>query len=512
MRVIGDLSRLNAVRYPHKPALLMDGEAMTYAELEARSNQLAHGLIERGVAPGDRVALLAYNRLDYAVVVQAAAKCGAILVPMNFRLAAGEIAQVLADAEPKVLFMEPGFQAAVDKAQSNLAQRPEIVLLADDRASPMTLAGLSHGQPDGPPPVEVAPESPCVIIYTSGTTGLPKGVLVSHATYFRMYVAQAMEARLIHDETFLIAVPMFHAAGLNMCLNQCLFMGSTGVIHSGPFDADVILKLIQDHRITLAVLVPTTLSVLAFHPRLGDYDVSSLRHIFYGSMPITPKVLDRALEVFPDVLFFQGYGSTECGMVGVLRAEDHPRYAQFTGREAIMTESRIVDEDGQDTPVGGVGEIISRQACMGMIGYWRNPEATAQTIREGWIHSGDLARVEPGGLFTVVDRMKDVIISGGENIYPKEVENVLSNHPAVREVAVFGIPDDHYGETVCAAVSFRPDRSATAEELQAFCAEHIAAYKRPRKIDIHPGGLPRNSSDKIQKPLLRQPYWEAARR
>ena len=177
-----------------------------------------------------------------------------------------------------------------------------------------------------------------------------------------------------------------------------------------------------------------------------------------------------------------------------------------------MTESRIVDEQGRDVPVGGVGEIIVRQASMGMIGYWRKPEATAQTIQGGWIYSGDLARAGPDGLFTLVDRMKDVIISGGENIYPKEVENVLSTHPAVREVAVFGIPDERYGETVCAAVSFQPDASATTEELQAFCAQRIAAYKRPRKIDIHPGGLPRNSSDKIQKPLLRRPYWDAVRR
>ena len=510
MRVIGDLSRLNAVRYPAKTALIMDGRSMTYAELEARSNQLAHGLIARGTAPGDRVALLAYNRLDYAVLVQAVAKCGAILVPMNFRLAPGEIAQVLADAEPSALFMEPGFQAAVDQALTGLGAKPEVVLLTDDGSSDdrLSLHSLSNGQPSTPPPVEVDPQSPCVILYTSGTTGKPKGVLASHAMYFKMFAAQAIEARLIHDEVFLIAVPMFHAAGLNMCLNQSLFMGSTGVIHRGPFDADVILKLISEHHITLTVLVPTTLRILAFHPRLSDYDVSSVRHIFYGSMPITPEVLARAFEAFPGVLFWQGYGSTECGMVGVLRAEDHPRFAHFTGRQAIMAESRIVDDQGQDVPVGGVGEIIVRQASMGMLGYWRNPEATAETIRDGWIQSGDLARVEPDGMFTLVDRKKDVIISGGENIYPKEVETVLSTHPAVKEVAVFGVPDAHYGESVCAAVAFWPDRSASAEELIAFCTGQIASYKRPRRVDIHPEGLPRNASDKIQKPLLRKPYWD----
>jgi acyl-CoA synthetase (AMP-forming)/AMP-acid ligase II len=510
MRVIGDLSRLNAVRYPGKTALVMDGQAMTYAELEARSNWLANALIARGIAPEDRVALLAYNRLDYAVVVQGVAKCGAILVPMNFRLAAGEIAQVLADAEPSVLFMEPSFREAVDQAMAGLSRRPEIVLLTDGASSEdaPSLGGLSAGQSEAPPAVEVDPQSACVILYTSGATGRPKGVLGSHAMYFRMFCSQAIEARLIHDEVFLIAVPMFHAAGLNMCLNQSLFMGSTGVIHRGPFDPEVILGLIARHRVTVTVTVPTTLRLLAGHPRLSDYDVSSVRHIFYGSMPITPEAIEQALEAFPNVLFWQGYGSTECGMVGVLRAEDHPHHAACTGREAVLTESRIVDEAGRDVGVGEVGEIIVRQASMGMLGYWRNPQATAETIRDGWIHSGDLARREADGLFTLVDRKTDVIISGGENIYPKEVETVLAAHPAVREVAVFGIPDQRYGETVCAAVAFWPGQSADPSELEAFCAGRIAGFKRPRRIDIHPDGLPRNASDKVQKPLLRKPYWE----
>ncbi len=504
MKVIGDLSRLNARRYPEKAALVMDGATLTYAELDARSNQLANGLIGLGLQPGERAAVLSYNRLDFAIVVQAVAKCGAILVPMNFRFAAPEVRQVIADAEPAVLFIEPGFAAMVEEALGQAAVRPRIVLLADDGGA-LTLSGLCDGVSAAPPPVDVDPASPCVILYTSGTTGQPKGVLASHAMYFRMFAAQSIEARLIHEEVFLIAVPMFHAAGLNMALNQCLYMGSTGIIHRGPFDPEVILGLVQAHAITLAILVPTTLSVLAFHPRLAAFNVSSLRHIFYGSMPITPKVLDRALEVFPQVLFFQGYGSTECGMVGVLRAEDHPRHSQHTGRQAILTESRIVDEEGREVPEGGVGEIIVRQASMGMIGYWRNPAATAETIRDGWIYSGDLARVDPGGLFTLVDRRKDVIISGGENIYPKEVETVLGEHPAIREVAVFGIPDEHYGETVCAAVAFRPGQSATVEEMQAFCTGKLASYKRPRRIDIH-DALPRNASDKVQKPLLRAAY------
>jgi acyl-CoA synthetase (AMP-forming)/AMP-acid ligase II len=508
MRVIGDLSRLNAIRYPQKIALRMGGQTLTYDQLDARSNQLAHALIARGVTPGDRIALLAYNRLDYAVVTQGVAKCGAILVPMNFRLAPQEIGTVLRDCEPEFLFMEPGFQPAVKEAMGD--DGPVIVLLPEDgalAAGAPTLETFCKGQPGSAPAVEVSQDAPCVIMYTSGTTGTPKGVLVSHETYFRMYLATAVEASLRHDDVYLMAVPMFHAAGLNMMLHQALFLGASGVIHRGAFEPDLILRMIQDHRVTFAVMVPTTVGMLAFHPGVEAYDVSSLDKIFYGSMPITPRILDQALKILPNVAFTQLYGSTESGMLGVLRWTDHDRWSQTTGRQALLSEMLIVDDDGQPVPVGGVGEVIGAQRTMGMIGYWRNEKATAETIRNGWIYTGDLARVEPEGFFTLVDRRKDLIISGGENIYPKEVEIILAAHPAVREVSVFGVAHELYGESVCAAVSFFPGQAASSENLIAFCKGKIAGYKIPRRIEIL-AALPRNASDKVQKGVLKAQFGE----
>jgi len=515
MRVIGDLSRVNARRYPTKVALRLGDATLTYAELDARSNQLAHALIARGVAVGDRVALLAHNRLDFAVVTQAIAKAGAIIVPMNFRLQAGEIRYILENAEPKVLLMEAGFTDAVADAVGGMSgPGPEIIILADDDA-PATLAptlrSISEGRPTTQPDVKVDQASPFAIMYTSGTTGFPKGVLLSHESYFRMYLATAVEARLRHEDVYLMAVPMFHNAGMHMVLHQSLFMGSTGIIHRGAFDPEVIFKLIQDHKITFAVLVPTTVALMAFHPKVGDYDLSSLDKIFYGSMPITRRIIDQALQVFPKVEFTQLYGSTETGMLSALRWADHKEWLHVTGHEALLGEMRIVGEDGRDVAVGEVGEVIGRQSTQGMIGYWRNPEAEKGAIRDGWIYSGDLARREESGFFTLVDRIKDVIISGGENIYPKEVENVLAAHPAVREVAVFGIPDELYGESVCAAVAFFPGQTAPAAELIEFCKARLAGYKRPKQIDVHEA-LPRNSSDKVQKTVLRQPYWADHRR
>lgn len=511
MRVVGDLSRVNARRYPNKVALRHGAATLTYAELDARSNQLAHALISRGVAPGDRVAILSHNRLDFAVVTQGVPKAGAVIVPMNFRLQADEIRYILENAEPKVLLMEPGFTDAVAGAIAGMAgEAPEIVILADDDAPETlipTLGNISAGQPVTQPDVTVDPAGPYTIMYTSGTTGFPKGVLLSHESYFRMYLATAVEARLRHEDVYLMAVPMFHNAGMHMVLHQCLFMGATGIVHRGAFDPEVILGLIQEHKISFAVLVPTTVALLAYHPRVGEFDLSSLDKVFYGGMPITRKIIDEALKVFPKVEFTQLYGSTETGMISALRWADHKDWMHVTGHEALLGELRIVDDEGRDVGVGEVGEVIGRQSTQGMMGYWKNPTAEAETIRDGWIYSGDLARREGEGFFTLVDRRKDLIISGGENIYPKEVENALATHPAVREVAVFGIPDDLYGESVCAAVVFAPGHTAQADELIEFCKARLAGYKRPKRIDIH-DSLPRNASDKVTKNVLRAPYWE----
>jgi fatty-acyl-CoA synthase len=506
MLVFGDLSTLNARRYPDKPALVMEEESLSYAELDARSNALAHALLARGVRAGDRVALLAFNSLEYAVILQAVAKCGALIVPVNFRSTAADLRHVVGDAEPKILFVEAEFDALSAAARAGAASWPLTLRVGAGTAALPGSTDLQAGQPRVPPGVPVDPAGSAVILYTSGTTGRPKGVLFSHANYFRMFMATSIEAHLVHEDVYLIAVPLFHAAGMNMALNQALFMGSTGVVHRGRFDAEVILRLIARHRITTAILVPTQVGMLASHPTLAQHDVASLCKIFYGSMPMMPQVLQQALQAFPRARFLQLYGSTECGMITALRHEDHERWWRTNGREALLSRFRVVDEHGADVPVGGVGEVISEHARLGMIGYWRNEAATRETIRDGWVHSGDLARVEPEGFITLVDRIKDLIISGGENIYPKEIELALAAHPAVQEVAVFGIPDAHYGEAPCAAVALKPGMTATAEELLALCERSLARYKRPKQIEFH-AALPRNASDKIQKQVLKAPHW-----
>ena len=344
-------------------------------------------------------------------------------------------------------------------------------------------------------------------MYTSGTTGKPKGVLYAHGMHFTLFEAQLVELDFQHDDVVHLASPLFTNGGLNGGINTTLLIGATGVLHTGSFEPDRIVKLIEQHRITVGFWVPTMLALLLQHPAIGTCDCSSVAKIYYGSMPIGSDLLTRAGKAFPSARFYQLYGSTECGAVGILRPEDHLRWSHVTGREIFNCESRIIDEAGLDVPVGGVGELIVRQCSSGMIGYWANPQATAETIRDGWIHSGDLMRVEGEGYFTVVDRKRDLIISGADNIYSKEVELAIASHPAVREVAVFGVPDETYGEKVCAAIALQPGASLTELELEAHCLARLARYKRPRLVEFH-DDLPKNSMGKIVKPELRKRHWQ----
>ena len=509
MLVIGDISQAHARRCPHKPALLMGEATLTYAELDAQSNRLAHALIADGVAAGDRVALLGMNSIDYVVALHGIAKCGAIAVPLNFRLGAADARQALQDAEPAVLIAEPGFDALLHEAQQGLAPAPRRWTLCDDSAA--GLGARLAAQPAHAVPRVVDPESPATLLFTSGTTGRPKGVLMSHAVMFRMFAATAIEARLRHDEVVLVAAPMFHLAGMNLALNQALYLGGTAVVHRGRFEVETMLRLIERRRISLAVLVPTMVAAMAFDPQVAAFDLACLTKVFYGSAPITPAALAKAREVFAQVAFMQIYGSTECGMAAVLRPEDHERWSQCTGREALLSRLRIVDEAGADVAPGAVGEIIVQQRHIGMLGYWRNDAATREAIVDGWIRSGDLARVEADGVFTIVDRLKDVIISGGENIYPVEIEAAIAAHPAVAEVAVFGVPDQVYGESPCAAVVLRAGHQTGADSLDAWCVQHLARYKRPRRFEFH-AALPRNASDKVLKTVLRAPHWQGRAR
>jgi fatty-acyl-CoA synthase len=282
-------------------------------------------------------------------------------------------------------------------------------------------------------------------------------------------------------------------------------MGGTAVIMGKGFDPEKILDAVERYGITMTMWVPTMLAMLVNHPNVTKYRLPSLKKIWYGSSAISPTILETSMAIFKTG-FYQWYGQTETGMVSVLRPEDHVERSQFTGREMFNADLRIVDEEDKDTLLGETGEIISAQKPLGMISYHNMPEATQRTVRKGWIHTGDLARVEGDGYFTIVDRMSDMIISGAENIYPKEIEDAISSHPGVLEVAVFGIPDEIYGESVCAVVMKKGGYQVTSDDIINHCAAKISGYKKPKRVEFI-DELPKNASGKVTKNILREPYW-----
>jgi acyl-CoA synthetase (AMP-forming)/AMP-acid ligase II len=431
------------------------------------------------------------------------AKCGAVVAALNFRYKTGEIVYAINNSGSKLLIFSSEFLPMVDEAKKDFDSAVKLVAMSGDYE--LTVGGLMEGQSTNEPEVKVSPDSAAALTYTSGTTGLPKGVLLSHRSLLGIYLGLIVEGEMHYGETTLVPIPLFHSAGMHALVGPTLLLGGKAIIMSGSFDPEETLSVVSKHGVSLTLWVPTQLAFLSSHAIKTEHDTSSLKRIWYGSSPMSPTVLEASMNAFSGG-FYQFYGQSEIGMATVLRPEDHVNRSQMTGREMFNSEFRVVNLDRSAASVGEVGEIVYSQEAHGMIGYHNMPEATADTIRDGWIHTGDLARVEEDGYITIVDRAKDMIISGAENIYPKEVESAIISHPAVLEVAVFGIPDDIYGEAVCAAVVLNKGHNVSAQEIIDHCATQIASYKKPKCVDFI-NELPKNAMGKVTKNTLRGPYW-----
>jgi acyl-CoA synthetase (AMP-forming)/AMP-acid ligase II len=507
MLVLGDIVRLNARRYADKKAIVGDKESLTFEQLNNMANRIADGLLSTGLKPGDRVAIWSGNCIRFVPIIFAVWKCGAIIVPMNSRFKTKEAKYVLQNSEPAIIFHAEELAALTQETRGEY----------DGRVMPVSISGpaleggkslrdLAEGAPDRDVEIDVDPYSTAMVMYTSGTTGAPKGVIFSHFRELSDITDTALETDIKPEDVMLVNMPMFHNGGLSGSLMTALLRGCTCVIQGGSFDPDTFFSTIERFEVSVLNVVPTMLGKLVNHPRIADYNLSSLKKIFYGSSPISESILEAVLRLFK-ADFYQFYGQTESGMLLVLKPADHfTERSRFTGRALCRADVRVVDEDGRDQQVGGVGEIISRQKPLGMDGYYGMEEATKDTIRKGWIHTGDVARVERNGYFTIVDRLKDMIISGAENIYCKEIENVICEHPAVSEVAVFGIPDDIWGEAVCALVVPKQGHTLTEDEIINFCGTRLSGYKKPKRVEFR-DGFPKNAAGKLVKKLLKEPYW-----
>ena len=514
IRTLADIPRVQAQLRPDEIALSREGRDITYAALERRANQCAHALIAAGIKPGDRVACLAKNTEDFYVYWLGAVKARACLAPVNWRLAPPEVAFILKDADARLLISGADFADVVDMIVSDC---PDLHHLVQFEAGHPRWPGFNDwisGRPDTDPGLTSEPDDDVIQLYTSGTTGLPKGVRLTEANYQAVFEAavQAGWADFEAGKTALVAMPLFHVAGVNVGVLG-LLQGCRNLVLSEIVPQHLLATLAEE-KVAYAFLVPAVINMLLQTPGIEEADVSSLERMFYGASPIAEDVLLRAQERF-QATFTQLYGLTETlGGGAMLTPDDHdPARGKLRacGRPWPGHDLRVVHADGSIAEPGEVGEIQIRSKAV-MKGYWNRPEATAEAIdAEGWFKSGDAGYFDDDGYLYIHDRVKDMIISGGENIYPAEVENALFSHFAVSDAAVIGVPDTRWGEAVKAVVVLRPGAHVSAEDLIAHCRQRIAGYKCPKSVDFI-AVLPRNPSGKVLRRELRAPYWAGKQR
>jgi long-chain acyl-CoA synthetase len=505
-----DILRRHAAERPDATMLRAGEKRISWAELDARTNEVAAALAEAGVQHDSRVAIIDKNGVEFWELLFGAAKLGAVLVSVNWRLSPAEMAGICSDADARVVVVGPDFLPGIEKEEAAFAGR---LLAIGEHPRWPDYAAWSARPGASDPGVDTAFEDVVLQLYTSGTTGLPKGVMLTNANLAALMPDAPDEVKwdLSQDSVVLAVMPLFHIAGCGWALAG-MAQGAETVLER-EFDPMRTLDLLAGD-VTHAFFVPVILQVLTSIPGAGDRDFSGVRYIVYGASPITEAVLLRALATFPQTRFVQVYGLTETtGAITQLEHEDHdpggPRahLLRSAGKPWDYVDISIVDPaDCSTLGPGLVGEVWTRSP-QNAVGYWRKPEETAASFTDdGWFHSGDAGYLDEEGYLFLTDRIKDMIVSGGENIYPIEVENVLSGHPDVVESAVIGIPSERWGETVKAVVVRAEGAAVTEQELIDFCRERIAHYKCPTSIDFAET-LPRNPSGKLLKRELREPYW-----
>lgn len=493
---------------PQQVALIQGERRLTYAELHDLVLRCVAALRSIGIGEGDRVGYLGLNSIDYVVLMQAALRIGAVTVNINWRLVAREVAYIAADAELALLVTE-----AERLPQITPGTVGRVILVdAEHDGLPSFEAWVRSHQPDART-CSVTPDHAAIQLYTSGTTGHPKGAILTHGSIS----AAMMQSKKIPenwaawgpDDVSLIAMPQFHIGGTGWTVNT-LNAGATGVLLGKPEIEDII-DAVERRRVTKMFAVPAVLGMILNHPRSQAADLGSLRTLLYGASPIPLDILKRCMALFPNARFVQMYGATETsGTIVYLPPEDHdvagtPRMAGC-GKPFPEVELRIGDAEGNPLPPRTIGEVLVRSPLV-MSGYHKLPDATASAfVKGGWYRTGDAGYLDEDGYLYLYDRVKDMIVSGGENIYPVEIENALHEHPGVRDCAVIGVPDERWGEAVKAIVVREPGHDCTAEELIAFARERVASYKAPKSVDFV-DALPRNPSGKILKKELRRPYW-----
>jgi len=512
---VGKLLTKSAQTYPDKLAIAHGPKRLNYAQFNARSNRMANALYKLGLKQGDNVALLQYNYPEMLESMFACFKAGCGAVPINWRLHPKEFAFIMDHSQAKAAVLSPEFNEAILEVRDLIPNVRSLITLGNAEGELLDYEALLSRESKDFRDAVVHPDDLAWLFYTSGTTGLPKGAMLTHRNLLAMTMNFYGDIcpGFGPDDVILHAAPLSHGSGCYALPN--VGKGAANIIlESKSFDPELIFKTIQEYRVTNMFAAPTMIKLMVDSPAVDQYDHSSLKSLNYGGAPMLVEDLKQAMSKLGPCLV-QLFGQAESPMtITYLPHQDHVQEGSpeqmkrlsSAGIPRTDVEVKIFDSDENELPPGETGEIVTRSDLV-MKGYWRNPEATADTIKNGWLHTGDMGYLDDGGYLFIMDRSKDMIISGGENIYPREIEEVLIKHPAVREVAVIGVPDTKWGEAIKAVVSLNAGESASEEALIHFCRDHIASYKKPKTVDFV-NELPKNNYGKILKRELREKYWQ----
>jgi long-chain acyl-CoA synthetase len=515
-----DIIYRNALLHGDREAFVYDNARVTFARYNERVNSLVHALYALGLSKGDGIGILSWNCLECADVNGAAMKGGFIVSPFNPRMQTRELDYIINYSEVKVLFVGPEFLEEVEKLRPHLPNVRQYVSLEGSAPGMTSHRGLLAAFPADEPNVDIKEDDKFIIFYTSGTTGTPRGAVYTHTSKLREARNKALQVGLQPENKHVMILPLFHIGGWSHFW-AFFYVGASNVIMpKGSFDPHATLRAIQDEKATDIHIVPTHLVAMLATPGVGRHDLSSLMRMWYAASPMPSELLRQGIATFGEI-FAQGYGQSESGPdITILSRESHQVLDKSPEEQKVLAScgqpcngvhARVVDHEDNDVEPGMVGEIVVQSKAL-MVEYWKLPQETRDTIVDGWLHTGDMGYYDEKGFIYIVDRKKDMIITGGENIYPREVEEILHSHPAVLEAAVIGVPDDRWVERVHAVITLKQGQNASSEEIIAFCKEHIARYKAPKTVEFVES-LPKNPSGKIMKRELRKKYrQEKARR
>jgi len=502
-----DSLRLHASFYPERECAVCQDRSVTFAQLNTRANKIANGLLGLGLKRGDKVSVMLYNCYEYLEVFHALARIGVALVPISYRFVPREIEYLINNSESKGLIYGSEFADRIEQAWKNFENVPEKNLIhLGPEGRGHDYGRWSEKGSANEVVVPIQETDTLYLGYTSGTTGFPKGAISPNSSQLARALVFTHEFHITGRDRILINMPLFHSNAL-MFSNITIYLGGTAVIMP-RFDAEGSLATIQKHRTTCTSMVPQQYERILNLPEetRRKYDTRSMKNIVCSSSPLHPQTRLAIIDFFSSADLYEFYGSSEAGVVTLMLPEDHAQRPNSVGRAAFLQKVRLLDDDRQDVPLGEVGEIFSK-SIIPFGGYYKMPEATAEVMHEGWFTAGDLAYMDEEGYYYLTDRKKDMIISGGENIYPVEIEQVIATHPKVLDVAVIGVPEKQWGEVPKAVVVVRKDMQATEAEILEYCRDRLAKFKQPKSVDFVEA-LPRNPTGKVERRILKDKYWK----